>query len=263
MQQKNLISMRFFYFYKMNIKNYLDSTYLKTAKQAKITDLRDIEIVKSYIQEAIDERFKLIMIRPKHVLLAYEMIFNANSKLEIGTVIDFPKGKCSIEKKLEQAKKAILDGADDLDFVVNYRAFKKKKIDLIKQEIIECSQLGLQNNKTVKWIIEVAALNNKQIIQLSTLIKNAIISNFKEENYPNVFVKSSTGFYKTKDNLPNGATFDSILMMLENASPLPIKAAGGIRTLQEAENMIKLGVKRIGTSNAKIIADGKQMLNTY
>ncbi len=244
----------------MNIKNYLDSTYLKTAKQAKITDLQDIDVVKKYIQEAIEEKLRLIMIRPKHVLLAYEMIFKANSKLEIGTVIDFPKGKSSIEKKLEQAKKAILDGADDLDFVVNYRAFKKKKINLVKQEIIECTQLALQNNKTVKWIIEVAALNNKQIIQLSTLIKNIVIANFKEENYQNVFVKSSTGLYKTKNNLPNGATFDSIIMMLENASPLPIKASGGIRTLQEAENMIKLGVKRIGTSNAKIIADAQQSI---
>ena len=247
----------------MNIKNYLDSTYLKTAKQAKITDLQDIDVVKKYIQEAIDEKFKLIMIRPKHVLLAYEMIFKANSKLEIGTVIDFPKGKSSVEKKLEQAKKAILNGADDLDFVINYRAFKKKEYELVKQEIIECTKLALQNNKTIKWIIEVAALNNKQIIQLSTLIKNVVIANFKEENYPNVFVKSSTGFYKTKDNLPNGATFDSIIMMLENASPLPIKASGGIRTLQEAENMIKLGVKRIGTSNAKIIADSQLITSNY
>ncbi len=247
----------------MNIKNYLDSTYLKTAKQAKITDLQDIEVVKSYIQEAIDEKFRLIMIRPKHVLLAYEMIFNANSNLEIGTVIDFPKGKSSIEIKLEQAKKAILDGADDLDFVINYRAFKKKEYDLVKQEIIECTKLALQNNKTLKWIIEVAALNNKQIIQLSTLIKNVVIANFKEENYPNVFVKSSTGFYKTNDNLPNGATFDSIIMMLENASPLPIKAAGGIKNIQDAEAMIRLGVKRIGTSNAKIIADGQLISNNY
>jgi deoxyribose-phosphate aldolase len=248
----------------MNIKNYLDSTYLKTAKQAGLSDLQDIVIVKSNIKEAIDEKFRLIMIRPKHVLLAYEMIFKANSKLEIGTVIDFPKGKSGLEKKLEQAKKAILDGADDLDFVVNYKAFKKKEYELVKQEIIECTKLALQNNKTIKWIIEVAALNNKQIIQLSAFIKNAIISNFKEENYSNIFVKSSTGFYKTKNNLPNGATFDSIIMMIENASPLPIKASGGIRSSQEAEIMIKLGVKRIGTSNAKIIADGQPLLsNNY
>lgn len=239
----------------MNIKQYLDATYLQTAKQALVTDLEDVIIVKNYIQEAIDDQFKLVMIRPKHVFLAYEMIFKQNSKLQIGTVVDFPKGKGGLELKLEQARKAILDGADDLDFVCNYRAFKKKNIVLVKQEILECTQLGLQNNKTVKWIIEVAALNNKQIIQLSALIKNVIIANFKEDDYCHVFVKSSTGFYKTKNNLPNGATIESIIMMLENASPLPIKASGGIKTFQQAKEMIDLGVKRIGTSNAKFIAD--------
>ncbi len=240
----------------MNIKQYLDSTYLKTANQAGISDQQDIDLVKSYIQEAIDENFKLIMIRPKHVLLAYKIISENNSKLQIGTVIDFPKGKGGLEKKLNEAKKAILDGTDDLDFVVNYKAFKKKQIDLVKLEILECTKLAIENNKTIKWIIEVAALNNKQIIQLSTLIKNLVISNFKEENFAHIFVKSSTGFFKTRNNLPNGATFDAIVMMIENASPLPVKAAGGIKNLQDAEQMIKLGVKRIGTSNAKIIADG-------
>jgi deoxyribose-phosphate aldolase len=247
----------------MNIKQYLDSTYLKTANQAGISDQQDIDLVKSYVQEAIDENFKLIMIRPKHVLLTYKTILESNSKLQIGTVIDFPKGKGGLEKKLKQARKAILDGADDLDFVVNYKAFKKKQIDLVKLEILECTKLAIENNKTIKWIIEVAALNNKQIIQLSTLIKNLVISNFKEENFAHIFVKSSTGFFKTKNNLPNGATFDAIVMMIENASPLPIKAAGGIKNLQDAEQMIKLGVKRIGTSNAKIIADGNLVLNNY
>ena len=239
----------------MNIKPYLDSTYLKTAKQALITDIEDIIVVKKYIQEAINEGFKLIMIRPKHVFLAHEMVCLQNSKLLIGTVIDFPKGKGGLELKLEQARKAILDGADDLDFVCNYKAFKKNEIALVKQEVLECTHLGLQNNKTVKWIIEVAALNNKQIIQISALIKNVVIANFKEDDYCNVFVKSSTGFYKTSNNLPNGATIESIIIMLENASPLPIKASGGIKTLEQANEMIDLGVKRIGTSCAKFIAD--------
>ena len=89
------------------------------------------------------------------------------------------------------------------------------------------------------------------------MIKNVVISNFKEDVYPNVFVKSSTGFYKTKNNLPNGATLPSIIMMLENASPLPIKAAGGVRNQEEAINLIRLGVKRIGTSSAKLISSGE------
>ena len=91
----------------------------------------------------------------------------------------------------------------------------------------------------------------------SPLIKNIVISNFQEVNFSSVFVKSSTGFYKTANNLPNGATIPSIILMLENATPLPVKAAGGVRTFEEAVEMVKLGVKRIGTSGAKVIATGE------
>lgn len=247
----------------MNIRDYLDSTYLKTAEQAGISEQENTRIVLNSIQEAIEERFKLIMIRPDKVTLAKEMILKAKSNLDIGTVIDFPKGISSVDQKLMEAKQAILDGADDLDFVCNYEAFKRGEINLVKEEILKCTQLGIENHKIVKWIIEVAALNNQQIIKLSALIKNLVISNFKEEHYASVFVKSSTGFYKTEDNLPNGATIPTIVMMLENASPLPIKAAGGVRNYQEAQDMIRLGVKRIGTSSAKAIVEGTNAGDTY
>ena len=247
----------------MNIKDYLDSTYLKTAKQAGISETENSAIVVNCIQEAIDERYKLVMIRPEMVSLAKKMILKENSKLNIGTVVDFPEGNSRLGIKLQEAQKAIFDGADDLDFVCNYEAFKRGKINLVKEEILKCTQLGIQNHKVVKWIIEVAALNNQQIIQLSALIKNVVISNFKEENYPSVFVKSSTGFYKTENNLPNGATIPSIIMMLENASPLPIKAAGGVKNHEEAMNMVRLGVKRIGTSSAKAIVNGVSSSDNY
>ena len=235
----------------MNIKQYLDSTYLKTAAQAGLSVDENILVTKGFIQEAIEERFKLIMIRPDMVCLAKKMITEANSTLQIGTVIDFPQGKSSLEEKLAEAIQAIQDGADDLDFVCNY------------EEILTCTQLGLANKKVVKWIIEIAALNDKQIIQLSSLIKNVIVSNFEQELFPKVFVKSSTGFYKTENNLPNGATIPAITMMLENASPLPVKAAGGVRTYEEAVAMVQLGVKRIGTSGAKMIANGQKSNNEY
>lgn len=247
----------------MDIKQYLDSTYLKTATQAGLNDIDNEIIVKQFIQEAIDEHFKLIMIRPEMVSLAKQMIVDAKSKVNIGTVIDFPEGKGSLEMKLAEASKAILDGADDLDFVCNYEAFKNGDVALVKNEILKCTQLGIENHKIVKWIIEVAALNSQQIVQLSALIKSIVMSNFKEDNYNSVFVKSSTGFYKTENNLPNGATIESIIMMLENACPLPVKAAGGVRTYQEALEMIKLGVKRIGTSSAKAIAAGGVSQNNY
>jgi deoxyribose-phosphate aldolase len=253
----------FFYFYAMNIKNYLDSTYLKTAEQAGISKLEDEIIVKTYIQEAIDQGFKLIMIRPKHVSLAKKMIEKTNSKLAIGTVIDFPLGRLSIEEKLVQAKQAIFDGADDLDFVCNYMAFINDEINLVKNEVFLGSKFGLENNKTVKWIIEVAALTDMQIIQISALIKNVIIANFKEEKYNSVFVKSSTGFYKTENNKPNGATKDSIIQMLENSFPLSVKASGGIKNLENAQEYIRLGVKRIGTSSANEIANAMTSNSDY
>lgn len=247
----------------MNIKQYLDSTYLKTPEQAGLTEAENKIVVQGFIQEAIDEHFKLIMIRPNMVSMAKKMITDANSQVTIGTVIGFHEGTYSLDEKLEEARKAIEDGADDLDFVCNYEAFQRGEINLVKNEILEGTLLGLAHNKIVKWIIEVAALNSGQIIQLSTLIKNVVMSNFKEESYNDVFVKSSTGFYKTENGLPNGATVPTIIMMLENASPLSIKAAGGVRTYDEAIEMITLGVKRIGTSSAKAIANGEKTTSDY
>jgi deoxyribose-phosphate aldolase len=247
----------------MNIKQYLDSTYLKTPSQAGLNEADNTIIVKKFIQESIDENFKLIMIRPNMVTIARKMITEAKSAVLIGTVIDFPEGNSKLDAKLAEATQAIQDGADDLDFVCNYQAFQKGNVDLVKEEILKCTQFGLSHNKVVKWIIEVAALTDKQIIQLSALIKNCVITNFKEEMYSSVFVKSSTGFYKTENNLPNGATIPAILMMLENASPLSIKAAGGVRTYEEAVEIIRLGVKRIGTSGAKAIANGQKNQAEY
>ncbi|SHF90122.1 deoxyribose-phosphate aldolase [Flavobacterium micromati] len=247
----------------MDIKQYLDSTYLKTAEQAGLSENENIRVAREYIQEAIDEHFKLIMVRPNVVSIAKEMITQANSVLEIGTVIDFPDGIASIKDKLQEAQKAIEDGADDLDFVCNYKAFINGEIDIFKEEILRGTQLGLANNKVVKWIIEVAALEEKEIIQICSLIKNVVVSNFEQELFSKVFVKSSTGFYKTKNNEPNGATIPTVKMMLDNASPLAVKAAGGVRTYQEAVAMIDLGVKRIGTSGAKMIAAGQNYNNEY
>lgn len=247
----------------MNIKQYLDSTYLKTATQAGLSEEENNIVVKGFIQEAIDEGFKLIMIRPDQVKTAREMITKAQSKVLVGTVISFPEGKNTLEEKLKEAQQAIEDGADELDYVCNYTAFQEGNLDLVKTEVLRGTQLAFDHHKTAKWIIEVAALTDAQIIQISALIKNVVIANFKEACYPNVFVKSSTGFFKTENNLPNGATLPTIIMMLENASPLPVKAAGGVRTYEEAQEMIRLGVKRIGTSAAKTIANGETATGHY
>lgn len=247
----------------MNVKQYLDSTYLKTASQAGLSEAENTVVVKDAITEAIQEGFKLIMIRPEYVSMAKKMIVDANSVLLVGTVIDFPEGKSSLENKIKEANEAIANGADDLDFVCNYEAFKNGEIDLVKKEILIGTQIALASDKTVKWIIEVAALTDKEIIQLSALIKNVVVTNFSEDDFDSVFVKSSTGFYKTEGGLPNGATIPTIIIMLENASPLSVKAAGGIRSFEEASEMIGLGVKRIGTSAAKAIVNGEISPNQY
>lgn len=247
----------------INIKNFLDSTYLKTAEQVNVSEFENEKIVIDTINEAIDEGFKLIMIRPQYVSLAKKMIEKSKSGVTIGTVISFPEGTNSIAEKLDEAEIAIKNGADDLDFVINYKAFKNNEIDLVKTEVLQCTKLGIVNNKIVKWIIETAALNDTEIIKICTLIKNVVMSHFKEIDYQAIFIKSSTGFFKTENNLPNGATFESIIIMLENGSPLSIKASGGIKSYDEALAMIRLGVKRIGTSSAKAIANNTNELLEY
>lgn len=247
----------------MNIKQYLDSTYLKTPQQANLSEEANTEVADTFIKEAISENFKLIMIRPEVVALARKRVDKAASTVLVGTVIDFPEGNSTIEYKLQEAQQAIDNGADELDFVIDYTAFKNGDSQKPKQEVLACTNLCLDNRKTVKWIIETAALNPMQIIQLSALIKNVVIANFDEKQYDKIFVKSSTGFYKTPNGEPNGATLESVRLMLENAFPLPVKASGGVRSLEEAVQMVKLGVKRIGTSSAKKITDGGLSTNTY
>lgn len=246
----------------MDINTYLDSTYLKTAQQAGISESETEKKVKELVNEAIENNFKLAMIRPEFVAMAREMVKEANSTL-IGTVIGFPEGTYETSQKLLEAQQAVYDGADELDYVVNYQAFKAGKINLIKSEVFKGTKLALDNNKIAKWIIEIAALTNDEIIGLSQLIRDVVLDNFGEENADNVFVKSSTGFFKTEEGKPNGATFEAMELIVENSKPLQAKAAGGVRDYEDAVKMIKLGVTRIGTSAAKAISDGRKTNEEY
>jgi deoxyribose-phosphate aldolase len=247
----------------MNIGDYLDSTYLKTAEQAGISEEETKQNVMDLINEAIENNFKLVMIRPKFVKLARKMINDANSKTVVGTVLGFHEGTYEISEKLKEAKQAIEDGVDELDYVVNFEAFKEGKINLVKSEVYKGTKLGLDHNKMVKWIIEVAALSNDEIVAISQLIRDVVVDNFGEEKAHNVFVKSSTGFYKTENGKPAGATFEAMELIVENSKPLQAKAAGGVRSFEDAVKMIELGVTRIGTSSAKKIADGKPTTSDY
>lgn len=245
------------------LKEFMDSTYLKTADQAGLSVEENNKVVAELVEEAIAEDFKLAMIRPDQVSSARKLVDAANSNVLVGTVIDFPEGNRGLESKLSEAKQAVMDGADDLDFVIDYTAFKNGLIDQVKEEVNQCTAYGLESGKCVKWIIETAALSDMEIVQLTTLVKNVVIRNFEEKYYSKVFVKSSTGFFKTENGKPSGATVPAIVLMLENAGPLPVKASGGVRDRETALEMINLGVKRLGTSSAKIIVDGSGTVDSY
>lgn len=239
----------------MDIRQYLDSTYLKTPEQSGLSEAETINEVKNLTKEAIEHHLFAVMIRPDYVTEIRKMIDNQKAKTIIGTVIGFHEGTYSLTEKLAEAKKAIEDGVDELDFVINYEAYKKGEINLVKEEFLACTKLALENTKVAKWIIEIAALTNEEIADLCDKIWIWSQENFSEEDYKNIFVKSSTGFYKTKDGKPNGATLEGIKIMLDHSGKLPIKAAGGVRSKEDAEKMISLGVKRIGTSSALTLID--------
>ena len=244
------------------LKNYMDSTYLKKPEQSGLSEQETYDKVIDLCKEAIVEGFYAVMIRPEFVAIAKEFLNKHNANTKVGTVIGFHEGTYSTEEKLTEAQKAIEDGADDLDFVVNYEAFKKGDLDLVKKEIEECTRLVLENGRVAKWIIETAAITDKQIADITSLIRDVIEWNF-EGKEGDVFVKSSTGFYKTEGGKPNGATPENIKIMAEHSGKLPIKAAGGVRSAADARKMIDLGVTRIGTSSAKEICDGERVNGGY
>ena len=245
------------------IENFIDSTYLKTKKQSGLTEEEEKKFIKSFVLDAIEYRFKLVMVRSEHITFAKKIIDENSSNVLVGTVIDFPSGNLSTEGKLDEISKAINLGADDIDVVINYDLFKKGDYVYIVNQVKECTALCLSNNKTIKWIIESAALSNNSIIEICQLIRDVVIENFGQINAHNVFVKSSTGFYVRPDSASNGATVSAIKLMLDNSSPLPVKASGGIRNIKDFKTMVDLGVKRIGTSSAISIIQGKQSDSNY
>ncbi|MEJ8598151.1 deoxyribose-phosphate aldolase [Riemerella anatipestifer] len=247
----------------INVKNYLDSTYLKTPEQAGITLEETKAKVRELTDEAIDNGLFAVMIRPDFVKETKNYLAQKNANVVLGTVIGFHEGTASIKSKLNEAQKAIEDGADELDFVINYTAYKNGENDLVKDEFLRCTELCLNHKKIAKWIIEIAALTDAQIADLTKKIATWATDTFKEEDLENIFVKSSTGFYQTEGGKPNGATFEGIEIMLENAGKLPVKAAGGVRTPEDAEKMIALGVKRIGTSSAMALVKGENTSEGY
>ncbi|MCY0968767.1 deoxyribose-phosphate aldolase [Chryseobacterium wangxinyae] len=247
----------------MNIAQYLDSTYLKTPLQANLSEEETFAKVIDLVKVANDNGIFAVMIRPDYVSAVRNFIKQNNSDMVLGTVIGFHEGTYSVTEKLTEALKSIEDGADELDFVINYSAYLKGDLDIVKDEFLQCTKLCISHHKVAKWIIEIAALTDEQIADLTKKISGWAEENFSENDWSKIFVKSSTGFYETKDGKPNGATFEGIKLMLDNAGKLPVKAAGGVRTPEDAEKMINLGVKRIGTSSALALIKNESSTEGY
>lgn len=247
----------------MSLGEFLDSTYLKTPKQSGLSDSETLEKVHNLTKEAIELGFYAVMVRPDYVRSLRMLLDEKQSEVRLGTVISFPEGRNSVDEKMSEAQKAIADGADELDFVIDYVAYKNGNLEKVTEEVEFCTRLGLKEGKIVKWIIETAALTDDEIVSITRFIREIVETRLKDYPAENVFVKSSTGFYKTPNGEPNGANKHVIQLMLDNAGPLSVKASGGIKTQEEAIEMINLGVKRIGTSSAAQIVKGDVATEKY
>ncbi len=234
------------------IAQYIDSTYLKTEEESGLTEEETYKKVDQLTQFAIDNHIKCAMIRPKWVHSMKTKVQNQNAKVRIGTVIDFPIGTSSIFDKVNEAQLAVKNGADELDFVCNYTAFKERNEELIKEEFVECSRTFLQEGKIVKWIIETAALESGQIEKICKIYADLSQKHFRPY-LQQIYVKSSTGYYTQNHRGYSGATPADIQLMVEASYPLLVKASGGIRTRKDVQQYLRLGAKRIGTSSAREI----------
>tara|TARA_B100001564_G_scaffold50337_1_gene37271 strand:- start:826 stop:1533 length:708 start_codon:yes stop_codon:yes gene_type:complete len=235
----------------MDIENYLESTYLKTTEESNLSNNQIKSIINSLVNEAVANNFKLIMVRENHLSYLQSLLMNIKSNLLIGTVVDFPLGDKSTVDKIKELNSVLNYTVSDIDIVCDYNAFKRKDFEKFDTDFIELSSLCVKKNKTVKWIIETGALSKKEIFDISERISEIINKNFTE-NIDKFFIKTSTGYYSGY-----GANFNDIKIIKRASKNIRIKASGGIKSFNDAINMIELGVDRIGTSSALDIFNKK------
>lgn len=101
--------------------------------------------------------------------------------------------------------------------------YKRGKVETVAEQVRVCTELTLQAGKTAKWIIEIAALRDDEIEGISELIRDVVLDNFGQEAAPRVFLKTSTGFYKTEGGKPAGATLEGVEIMARAGAPCPSK----------------------------------------
>lgn len=232
----------------MNILNLIDHTILKPFATSK-----NIEKICS---EALQYNFASVCINPVWVKQAALYLENQKNKIAVCTVIGFPLGASAPEAKASETKIAIIDGADEIDMVMNIGAAKDGDWNIVEADIKTVVEAAQETGKKIDRKIIV-----KVILENCYLTKDEIVKACKCAQNANAdFVKTSTGFGtpgKDSDGkaIAVGATAEDVALMRKTVGPdMGVKAAGGIHSLHEAEEMVKAGATRLGCSAGLAIA---------
>ncbi|HYE54542.1 MAG TPA: deoxyribose-phosphate aldolase [Chitinophagaceae bacterium] len=215
----------------MNLASYIDHTLLKPS-------ILTAE-VERLCTEATQYGFAAVCIPPPFVNRARTIL--APTAIKVATVIGFPFGYSIIEAKLAETVMAVVDGADELDMVINIAALKNNDWSYLEQEIRTVMQVVRSKNKTIKVIIESGILTDAEIIDCCRLYAKAGVD----------YVKTSTGYAE------KGATIEHVQLMRSHLpSDIRIKASGGIRTAEFARQLVAAGADRLGCSASVAIVNG-------
>jgi len=217
------------------MNQYIDHTFLKPNGSIK-----DIEQV---VSEAIQYQFKSVCIQPRYVSFVHSKLKDTN--VLTCTVIGFPLGENTTATKIYETKEALKNGADEIDMVAHIPSLLSHDFKTFKEEVSAIKEVC--GDHVLKVILETAYLDIETI-------KNAT---FHAIEAGADFVKTSTGFG------PGGATLEAVKAMREMAQGKGVKASGGVRNLEDAQNYIKAGATRIGTSNGVAIVSGQTAKENY
>ena len=205
--------------------------------QTLLTNDADEQTVRRFSEEAKAFPFKAICVYGAQAAFCREIL--GDSPILLCTVAGFPSGQSAIDVKVFEAECAIREGAKEIDYVVNLSAAKSGNWTLIEEEMKRITDACHNADAGCKVIFENCALTDdekKKLCEISLRVR------------PD-FIKTSTGFGS------HGATIEDVrLMKSEVGDEVAIKAAGGIRTLESARQMIEAGASRIGTSRGAEIA---------
>lgn len=194
--------------------------------------------VRQACREALAHGFAAVCVNPVWIPLCASEL--AGSRVKAITVVGFPLGSTMTEVKLHEAEAALRNGAQEIDMVMHTGALRSGEFDTVKSDIRSVTEVVHGAGALMKVIIEAAVLDDKQKAVACTLAKLAGAD----------FVKTSTGF------VPGGASaHDVALMRATVGEEMGVKAAGGIRTLEDVLLMMRAGANRIGTSASVAIME--------